>query len=94
MVLETAIKTALEARDEWDQRPLKEKVDVVLRAADLVCGKYRADLVASCMLGQVGLKRFIRCPSHTVRPRLSGHVRTGTYPNKRFGHMVVMLQHM
>ncbi|XP_072174454.1 LOW QUALITY PROTEIN: delta-1-pyrroline-5-carboxylate dehydrogenase, mitochondrial-like [Diadema setosum] len=51
-VVETAIKTALEVREEWDRRPLKERVDILMKAADLISGKYRADLVASCMLGQ------------------------------------------
>ena len=53
MVIETAIKTALEARDEWDRRPLQERVAILVKAADLACGKYRAELAASCMLGQV-----------------------------------------
>ncbi|XP_063965837.1 delta-1-pyrroline-5-carboxylate dehydrogenase, mitochondrial-like [Lytechinus pictus] len=52
MVIETAIKTALEAREEWDRRPLQERVDILVKAADLVCGKYRAELAASCMMGQ------------------------------------------
>ena len=41
-------------RREWEARPLQERGEVILRAADLITGKYRMDLMAATMLGQVG----------------------------------------
>ena len=40
-------------RREWEARPLQERGEVILRAADLITGKYRMDLMAATMLGQV-----------------------------------------
>ncbi|ELU02181.1 hypothetical protein CAPTEDRAFT_218806 [Capitella teleta] len=51
-VLEKAIKVSQEAHSAWERVPLEEKSDIFLRAADLVSGKYRMDLLASTMLGQ------------------------------------------
>lgn len=47
-----AIETSLERREKWEQVPLKEKIHIFLRAADLVATKYRYDLLAATMLGQ------------------------------------------
>ena len=45
-------------RREWEARPLQERGEVILRAADLITGKYRMDLMAATMLGQV---RYCQC---------------------------------
>ncbi|KAK6020452.1 hypothetical protein OSTOST_13894, partial [Ostertagia ostertagi] len=47
-----AIEVALEARIAWERKPLKERADILLHAADLAAGKYRMRLNAATMLGQ------------------------------------------
>ncbi|KAK6046954.1 1-pyrroline-5-carboxylate dehydrogenase [Cooperia oncophora] len=47
-----AIEVALEARIPWERKPLKERADILLHAADLAGGKYRMKLNAATMLGQ------------------------------------------
>ncbi|KAE9416835.1 hypothetical protein Angca_004028 [Angiostrongylus cantonensis] len=47
-----AIDVALEARIPWERKPLKERADILLHAADLAGGKYRMKLNAATMLGQ------------------------------------------
>lgn len=47
-----AIEVGLEARDKWERKPLKERADILLHAADLAAGKYRMALNATTMLGQ------------------------------------------
>jgi len=51
-LIEKAINNCLNVREEWDRRPLKERAEILLKAADLVATKYRADLNAATMLGQ------------------------------------------
>ncbi|KAI7284187.1 pyrroline-5-carboxylate dehydrogenase [Hortaea werneckii] len=48
----TAIETALQARREWREMPLTDRAAIFLRAAELVSGKYRFELMAATMLGQ------------------------------------------
>lgn len=52
-LIEKAINNGLSVRKEWERRPLKERADILLKAADLAAGKYRMDLNAATMLGQV-----------------------------------------
>ena len=47
-----AIEAAETAREEWENMPWEHRATIFLKAADLITGKYRAKLVASCMLGQ------------------------------------------
>lgn len=47
-----AIDTAVEAQKVWDLVPLKEKIGIWMRAADLMATKYRQTLNATTMLGQ------------------------------------------
>lgn len=51
-LIEKAIKSALEARKEWDLTSLEHRAQLFERAADLVSGKYRMRLNAATMLGQ------------------------------------------
>ena len=51
-MLHQAIDAALKARKEWERIPLNQKVDIFLKAGDLVSTKYRAQLNAATMLGQ------------------------------------------
>ena len=53
-LIQRAIDVSQSVRREWEARPLQERGEVILRAADLITGKYRMDLMAATMLGQVG----------------------------------------
>jgi 1-pyrroline-5-carboxylate dehydrogenase len=48
----SAITAALSAKQEWESLPFADRAAVFLKAADLVSGKYRYDLMAATMLGQ------------------------------------------
>ncbi|XP_037277935.1 delta-1-pyrroline-5-carboxylate dehydrogenase, mitochondrial [Rhipicephalus microplus] len=50
--IQDAIGVSLKAREEWEAKPLNDKVKLFLRAADLVGNKYRYKLNAATMLGQ------------------------------------------
>ncbi|KAM0719660.1 hypothetical protein Q7P37_003791 [Cladosporium fusiforme] len=47
-----AIETALKAKQEWQDMPFTDRAAIFLRAAELVTGKYRFELLAATMLGQ------------------------------------------
>ncbi|OAQ71577.1 delta-1-pyrroline-5-carboxylate dehydrogenase, mitochondrial precursor [Purpureocillium lilacinum] len=47
-----AIAAALAAKRDWENTPFVDRAAVFLRAAELVAGKYRYELVAATMLGQ------------------------------------------
>ncbi|KAI3386720.1 hypothetical protein SNEBB_000476 [Seison nebaliae] len=51
-LLKHAIDVGEDARHEWELVPLKERCEILRRAADLVSGKYRQQLNAATMLGQ------------------------------------------
>ncbi|RFU36018.1 hypothetical protein B7463_g319, partial [Scytalidium lignicola] len=48
----TAIEAALAAKSEWESLPFADRAAVFLKAADLLSGKYRYDIMAATMLGQ------------------------------------------
>ncbi|VDN04882.1 unnamed protein product [Thelazia callipaeda] len=50
--IEEAIRVGLNAKQKWERKPLRERADVLLHAADLCAGKYRMKLNAATMLGQ------------------------------------------
>ncbi|PKS10627.1 hypothetical protein jhhlp_002382 [Lomentospora prolificans] len=47
-----AIDSALAAKSEWESLPFADRAAIFLKAADLVSGKYRYNLMAATMLGQ------------------------------------------
>lgn len=47
-----AIDGALAIREAWEDLPWSDKASIFLKAADLVAGKYRFDIMAATMLGQ------------------------------------------
>lgn len=51
-VIAQAIKGAVAAQRKWASTPWYERATIFLRAAQLVCGKYRWQLMAATMLGQ------------------------------------------
>ena len=52
-LLNKAIEVSQEAHGDWERRTQEERAEIFLRAGDLVAGKYRMDLMAATMLGQV-----------------------------------------
>jgi len=51
-LIQRAIDNSQTVHNEWDSRTLEERAEIFLKAADLITGKYRMDLMASTMLGQ------------------------------------------
>ncbi|KAL8601877.1 hypothetical protein ACOMHN_020612 [Nucella lapillus] len=51
-LLKKAIASCMKARKDWERRPLEERCQIFLKAADLMATKYRMDLLATTMLGQ------------------------------------------
>ena len=47
-----AIESALSAKSAWQDMPFTDRAAIFLRAAELVSGKYRYELMAATMLGQ------------------------------------------
>ncbi|EWC44367.1 mitochondrial Delta-1-pyrroline-5-carboxylate dehydrogenase [Drechslerella stenobrocha 248] len=47
-----AIDSALAARESWSTLPFADRAAIFLKAADLIAGKYRYDILAATMLGQ------------------------------------------
>uniref|UniRef100_A0A914WNA5 Multifunctional fusion protein n=1 Tax=Plectus sambesii TaxID=2011161 RepID=A0A914WNA5_9BILA len=50
--IKSAIEATKAAREDWEKKPLKERADIILHAADLCATKYRMALNATTMLGQ------------------------------------------
>ncbi|KAL4880772.1 Aldehyde/histidinol dehydrogenase [Aspergillus karnatakaensis] len=48
----TAIESALKAKKDWENTPFVDRAAIFLKAAELVTGKYRYELIAATMLGQ------------------------------------------
>jgi 1-pyrroline-5-carboxylate dehydrogenase len=51
-ILNKAIESSVKAQKAWEEIPWADKAAIFLKAADLVGGKYRYDLMAATMLGQ------------------------------------------
>ncbi|PAA71205.1 hypothetical protein BOX15_Mlig018145g1 [Macrostomum lignano] len=51
-LIQEAIDNCLEARERWEATPWEERAKVMLRAADMLAGPMRANIVAATMLGQ------------------------------------------
>ncbi|MGK5682351.1 L-glutamate gamma-semialdehyde dehydrogenase [Actinoplanes sp. URMC 104] len=51
-VTKSAIDASLRAHHDWARTPWWERAAIFLRAAELACGSYRDELVATTMLGQ------------------------------------------
>lgn len=47
-----AIEAALKAKRSWQETPFVDRAAIFLRAAELVSGKYRFEIMAATMLGQ------------------------------------------
>ncbi|XP_032156495.1 delta-1-pyrroline-5-carboxylate dehydrogenase, mitochondrial isoform X2 [Sapajus apella] len=51
-LLNKAIEAALAARKEWDLKPVADRAQIFLKAADLLSGPRRAEILAKTMVGQ------------------------------------------
>uniref|UniRef100_A0A2K5CKH3 Delta-1-pyrroline-5-carboxylate dehydrogenase, mitochondrial n=1 Tax=Aotus nancymaae TaxID=37293 RepID=A0A2K5CKH3_AOTNA len=51
-LLNKAIEAALAARKEWDLKPIADRAQIFLKAADLLSGPRRAEILAKTMVGQ------------------------------------------
>lgn len=51
-LLKKAIANSLSVREFWENVPINEKIRIFQKAADLIAGKYRMDIMAATMLGQ------------------------------------------
>ncbi|KAL8745737.1 MAG: hypothetical protein Q9190_002145 [Brigantiaea leucoxantha] len=47
-----AIESALAAKSAWESMPFADRAAIFLKAADLISGKYRYDIMAATMMGQ------------------------------------------
>lgn len=50
--ISSAIRSALAAKPAWESMPFADRAAVFLKAADLISGKYRYELMAATILGQ------------------------------------------
>jgi 1-pyrroline-5-carboxylate dehydrogenase len=50
--VQAAIDGALAAKPEWEDMPWADRAAIFLKAADLIAGKYRFEVMAATMLGQ------------------------------------------
>ena len=51
-VIDSAIQGALKGKTAWEEMPWADRASIFLKAADLLAGKYRYDMMAATMLGQ------------------------------------------
>lgn len=51
-LLNKAIEAALAARKEWDLKPVADRAQIFLKAADMLSGPRRAEVLAKTMVGQ------------------------------------------
>lgn len=56
-LLNKAIEAALAARKEWDLKPVADRAQVFLKAANMLSGPRRAEVLAKTMVGQVRMDR-------------------------------------
>jgi len=47
-----AIDVSQKAFRPWESTPLEQRAEIFIRAAELIRGKYRYDILAATMLGQ------------------------------------------
>jgi len=78
-LIQRAIDNSQTVHNEWDSRTLEERAEIFLKAADLITGKYRMDLMASTMLGQVKYAKctrpyFFTRTSNAQRIELQDHI--------------------
>lgn len=66
-LINKAIQASLAARKEWDLKPVQDRAQVFFKAADVISGPKRAEILAKTMMGQVGVSLRIRVPHLDTR---------------------------
>ncbi|KAM4583295.1 delta-1-pyrroline-5-carboxylate dehydrogenase, mitochondrial [Fundulus diaphanus] len=51
-LINKAIQASVAARKEWDLKPVQDRAQILFKAADLISGPKRAEIVAKTMIGQ------------------------------------------
>jgi 1-pyrroline-5-carboxylate dehydrogenase len=51
-LVKQAIESSLRAKSMWEEMPWADRAAIFLKAADLIAGKYRFEIMAATMLGQ------------------------------------------
>lgn len=52
-LINTAILASVAARREWDLKPVQDRAQILFKAADVISGSKRAEILAKTMIGQV-----------------------------------------
>lgn len=52
-LLNKAIEASVAARREWDLKPVADRAQIFFKAADIISGPKRAEVLAKTMIGQV-----------------------------------------
>lgn len=52
-LLNKAILASVAARREWDLKPVADRAQIFFKAADVISGPKRAEVLAKTMIGQV-----------------------------------------
>lgn len=52
-LINRAILASVAARREWDLKPVQDRAQVLFKAADVISGPKRAEVLAKTMIGQV-----------------------------------------
>lgn len=52
-LINKAILASVAARREWDLKPVQDRAQILFKAADIISGPKRAEILAKTMLGQV-----------------------------------------
>lgn len=52
-LLNKAILASVAARREWDLKPVTDRAQIFFKAADVISGPKRAEILAKTMIGQV-----------------------------------------
>lgn len=52
-LINKAILASVVARREWDLKPVQDRAQILFKAADVISGPKRAEILAKTMIGQV-----------------------------------------
>uniref|UniRef100_A0A0F8ADR9 Delta-1-pyrroline-5-carboxylate dehydrogenase, mitochondrial n=1 Tax=Larimichthys crocea TaxID=215358 RepID=A0A0F8ADR9_LARCR len=52
-LINKAIEASVSARREWDLKPVQDRAQILFKAADIISGPRRAEILAKTMIGQV-----------------------------------------
>lgn len=61
-LINKAIEASVAARREWDLKPVADRAQIFLKAADIISGPERADVLAKTMIGQVRVHKHLATP--------------------------------